>query len=211
MAYSETSVRRCFDSREQVVVHRVGGDGERTVDDSAIDMDTKVDLENIVILKYDFFSAGVGGPMSSTIVQSQTSRESLAGLESISGLDAGVTDQSANTVFNFLSQRAHRHAGFRDRLHVLPDLAVGFGSFAIVFQEVLVHLLHGSLMAGFLGRSATQVIVEIGIFDNLAFRIRSPMEDVGERLSRRRGLLASGRFRFLLLVALTFFLFACGF
>jgi hypothetical protein len=36
------------------------------------------------------------------------------------------------------------------------------------------------------------------------------MEDVGERLSRRRGLLASGRFRFLLFVGFALFLLGCA-
>jgi len=111
-----------------------------------------------------------------------------------------------------MSQRAHGDAGFGNRLHVLADLAVGFGGFAVVAQEVVVHLLHGSLMAEFLGRGAVQVLVDVdvGIFDNLALRVWSPLEDVGERFPRRRGLLASGRLCFfLLLVGFAPFLLAC--
>jgi hypothetical protein len=63
-------------------------------------------------------------------------------------------------------------------------------------------------MADLLGRRATQILVTVGIFDNLAFRIRSSMEDVGQRLSWRRGLLASGRFGFLLFVGFALFLLA---
>jgi len=63
-------------------------------------------------------------------------------------------------------------------------------------------------MTEFLGRRATQVLVEIGIFDNFAFWIRSSLEDVRERSSWRRGLLASGRFRFLFLVGFALFLLA---
>jgi hypothetical protein len=148
--------------------------------------------------------------MSGTIVQSQPSWESLAGLESVSSLDARVADESTNAFLNLLSQRAHEDTGFRDRLHVLTDLAVGFGGFAIVVQEVIVHLLHGGLMADFLGRGPIQVLVDVGIFDNLAWRIRVPVEDVGERLSRGRGLLASGRFRLLLFVGFALFLLACA-
>jgi hypothetical protein len=62
-------------------------------------------------------------------------------------------------------------------------------------------------MADFLGRGPIQVLVDVGIFDNLARRIRLPVGDVGERLSRGRGLLASGRFRFLLLDLVRFALF----
>jgi hypothetical protein len=63
-------------------------------------------------------------------------------------------------------------------------------------------------MADFLGRGPIQVLVDVGIFDNLAWRIRVPVEDVGERLSRGRGLLASGRFRLLLPVGFALFLLA---
>jgi len=92
MAYPEPGVRCCFHGREQVVVHWVGGDGEGTVDDAAVDMDAEIDLEDVVVLQDDFFGAGVGGPVSCTIVQSQASRETLAGLEGVSSLDAWVTD-----------------------------------------------------------------------------------------------------------------------
>jgi hypothetical protein len=87
---------------------------------------------------------------------------------------------------------------------------VGLGRFAIVFDEVIVHFLHGSLMADLLGRGTAQVLVEdIGISDNLAFRIRLTIEDVGKRLSRGRCLLAYMRLRFLLLVGFALFLLAC--
>jgi hypothetical protein len=49
-AYSETGIRRCFDGCEQVVVHWVGGDGESTVNDSAVNVHPKVDLEDVVVL-----------------------------------------------------------------------------------------------------------------------------------------------------------------
>ena len=55
-------------------------------------MDAEIDLEDVVVLQDDFFGAGVGGPVSCTIVQSQASRETLAGLEGVSSLDAWVTD-----------------------------------------------------------------------------------------------------------------------
>jgi hypothetical protein len=65
-------------------------------------------------------------------------------------------------------------------------------------------------MADLLGRGTAQVLVEdIGISDNLAFRIRLTIEDVGKRLSRGRCLLAYMRLRFLLLVGFALFLLAC--
>jgi hypothetical protein len=64
-------------------------------------------------------------------------------------------------------------------------------------------------MAKFLSRRTAQVLVAVGVFDNLAFRIRSSMKDVGQRLSCRRGLLASRRFGFLLFVGFALFLLAC--
>jgi hypothetical protein len=55
-------------------------------------MHAEVDLENVVVLENDFFGTGIGSPMSGTIVHSQPSGESLAGLESISSLNARMTD-----------------------------------------------------------------------------------------------------------------------
>jgi len=65
-------------------------------------------------------------------------------------------------------------------------------------------------MADLLVRGTTRVLVNDGVFGNLAFRIRSPMKDVGERLSWGYGLLSFGRFCFLLLVGLALFLLACA-
>lgn len=66
-------------------------------------------------------------------------------------------------------------------------------------------------MADFFGCGATQILVADGIFDDLALRVWLRLENVVERLPRGGALLASRRFRFLLLlVGFALFLLACG-
>jgi hypothetical protein len=167
-------------------------------------MDSEVDLQNIIVLEDHFFAPRIRGPMSGHVVEGQTSREPLAGLESIASFDAWMTDQGSNTFFNLFGQFAHGHARFRNRLHVLTYLAVSLGSLAIVAHEVIVHLLHGGLVANFSGRSAFEIVVGVGVLDDLARRIRLAMEEVCKWPSRRRGLMAAGCLRLLLLVILAF-------
>ena len=119
-----------------------------------------------------------------------------------------MTDQGSNTSFDFFGQFAHCHARFRNCLHVLANLAVSLGSLAIVPYELVVHLLHGSLVTSLFSRSALEIVVDAGVLDDLARRIRLPIEEVCKRPSRRCGLLASGYLGLLLLVILAFLFLA---
>jgi hypothetical protein len=103
-----------------------------------------------------------------------------------------MTNQCTNTVFDLLSQFAHGDAGFRECLHILTDLAVGLGSFTIIPDEVVVHLLHGSLVANLSSRGTLQIVVGIGVLNDLTGWERLAVVEVGKRLSRWHGLLTSG-------------------
>jgi hypothetical protein len=60
------------------------------------------------------------------------------------------------------------------------------------------------LVANFFSRSAFEIVVDVGVLDDLARRIRLAMEEVCEWPSRRSSLLASGCLRLLLLVIFAF-------
>jgi len=64
------------------------------------------------------------------------------------------------------------------------------------------------LVANLFGRRALEIVILVGVLDDLARRIRLAMEKVCEWLSRRSGLLVSGCLRLLLLVVLAFLFLA---
>lgn len=117
-------------------------DSKGAVDNTSIDMDSKVDTENIVILKYNILLARVRGPMRRYVVQAKPGREAHASFESVSGLGGLVTDESTHTVFDLIGELSHGDARLCNSLHVLADLTMDFGGFAVVAQEVVVHVVH---------------------------------------------------------------------
>lgn len=110
--------------------------------------------------------------------------------------------QCADAVFDFLGQLAHGDAGFCNRLHVLADLAMDFGGFAIVVQEIVVHLVHGGNVTNFFGRAALKVVIVDGISHNLTLGIWLIVKEIGEGGSRRSRLLRIRYFTLLLLLLL---------
>lgn len=90
MVYLQASVGGGFHAFEEVLVYGVEGDSERTIDNSAINMDAEVDAQHIIVLKYDFLSTRIGRPVSSNVVQAQSSRETHASLQGISRLNTLV-------------------------------------------------------------------------------------------------------------------------
>jgi hypothetical protein len=90
----------------------------------------------------------------------------------------------------------------------LADLAVDFGSFAIVFQEIVIHVVDGSQMANFLSSGALKIVILDGIFDDLAFWEWLVVEEVGQCDSGRSSLLSRSSLLFLLLVILSLLLLA---
>ena len=55
-----------------------------------------------------------------------------------------------------------------------------FGGFAVVVEEVVIHVVDDGNMAEFFGGCALQIFVAIDIFDDFAFWILLIAEEVGE-------------------------------
>ncbi len=204
LAYFESSISRSFDSRQQVLVDRVWSDREGAVNDSPIDMDAKVYLQDIIVLENHFFATGIGSPVRSHIVQAEPCREAHASFESIASLEGLVAGQSTHPILNRISKLIHRDAGLGYRLHVLPDLAVDFGGFAVVPQKIVVHIVDGGEMADLLGCGTLQVA--LSVLNELTLRILLIRVQFSERQSRRTGLL----WRLRLLLATLSFLVLLG-
>lgn len=95
-------------------------------------MNTKVHFEDIIVLEDNLLGSGIGRPVSSYIVQAESSWEPHTGFQSIPSLKALAVCERTNTIFNLLGKLAHGNARLCDGLCMLADLAVDFGSFAIV-------------------------------------------------------------------------------
>lgn len=87
-----------------------------------------------------------------------------------------MTNQCTNTILNFLSQLAQWDTGFRDGLGILTDLAMNFGGFAIVTEEIVIHVIYHRQVPELLMSGALEVFIMNVILDNLAFWIRTVAE-----------------------------------
>jgi hypothetical protein len=133
----------CFDSREQRVIDRIGSHGKCTVDNPAVDMDSEIHFQHVVVLEYNLIGSRIGSPVGANIIQAQSSWKTHAGSQSVPSLQTLMVGQGPNAILNLVSKMAQGDARFRNRLHILTDLAVHFSSFAIISQEVIVHVVHG--------------------------------------------------------------------
>ncbi len=207
-AYLEPSIGGCLDSGEQIVVGRIESHGKGAIDNSAADMHSEIYFQDIVALKNDLLSSRIGSPVSGYVVQAEPSRKSHAGFEGVSGLKTLMVGQCPDTILNLLGKLAHGNAGLCDRLHILADLAMDFGSFAIVTQKLIIHVFHDGEVAKFFSRGASKIVIVGDIFDDLALRISMTVKEVGECNPWRNRLLSTEYSAFLLLVTLSFLLFA---
>lgn len=204
----EPSIGGCLDSREQIIVGRIETHGEGAIDNPTADMNSEIHFEEIVVLEDNLLGSRIGSPVSSYVVQAEPSRKSHAGLESVSRLKTLVVGQSPNAILNLLGKLTHGNAGLRDRLHILAYLAMDFGSFAIVIQELIIHAVHNGKVTNFFSCGAPKIFIVGDIFDNLALRISLIVEEIGERNARRSRLLSTQCLPFLLLFTLSFLLLA---
>ena len=145
--YLEAGVGGGFDTFKQIVIDRVVSDCERTVNNAAIYVHSKVDTEHIVVLKDGILETRVWSPVSSNVVKTQAGWETHPSFERISCLNGLVTDQSTHTVFDLVGELAHGDAGLCNRLHILADLTVYLGSFAVVIEVLIVHIADYRQMA----------------------------------------------------------------
>lgn len=209
LAYLESSVGGGLYGGKQVIVDRIGSDGEGAVDNPAVYVNPEIHGKNVVVLEDDFLGSWVGRPVGGDVVQAESGRESHAGFQGIPNLNTLVVDQCPHAVLDLLRELAHGYAGFRDGLHVLADLAVDFGGLAVVVQEVVVHVFDGGEVTEFFGGSATEVCVPGDEFDDLAEGIWLVGKESGECDSWGSCLLYGDHF-LLLSVTLLFLLLACG-
>ena len=207
-AYLEPSIGGCFDSREQTVVGRIESHGKGAIDDPAADVDSEIHFQDIVVLEDNLFGSRTRSPVSSYVVQAEPSRKSHAGFESVSGLKTLVVGQRPDAILNLLGKLAHGNAGLGDGLQILADLAMDFGSFAIVIQELIIHVVHDGQVTKFFSCGAPKIVVVSDIFDNLALGISLIVKDIGECNPRGICLLSTECLPFLPLVTLSSLLLA---
>lgn len=74
----DTSICGGFARIDEIVVYGVKSDGKGTVDDTAVDVDTKVDLHDILIVD-NHFVARIRGVVRRAVVYAETSRETHTG------------------------------------------------------------------------------------------------------------------------------------
>ena len=105
-------------------------------------MNSEIHFQDIVVLEDYLLGSRIGSPVSSYIVQAEPGGKSHAGFEGISSLEALVVGQCPNAILNLLGKLAHGNAGLCDRMHMVADLSMDFGSFAIIVQETVIHVIH---------------------------------------------------------------------
>lgn len=130
--YLEPRIGSCLDSRKQIIIGWIESYGKSTIDNPAADMNSEIHFQDIIVLEDNLLRSGVGSPVSTYVVQAEPGGKSHTGLESVSGFKTLVFGQCSNAILNLLGELAHGDAGPRDRLRILADLAMDFGSFAIV-------------------------------------------------------------------------------
>jgi hypothetical protein len=205
-SYLEPNVGGSLWSREQIVVDRIGSHSESAVDDPSVDVDAKIHLQHVVILEENFFTTRIWSPVSSDVVQAEPGWKRQSGLECVTRLDTLVTSESSDALFNLVCELAHGDTWFCNGLYILTDLAMDFGGFAIILEVFIVHITQDCQMTNFLGRSALEVVVTVGIVDDFALGIWLIVEDAGKCNSRRGRLLFGAPFRLLRLGSLSLFL-----
>lgn len=207
-AYLEPSVGGSLGSREQIVVAWVESRSKGTVDDPAADMNSEIDFQDIIVLEENLLGSRIGRPVSSYIDQSQPSRECHTGFESVSGLKTMVVGQCANAILDLLGKLGQGNAGLCDRLHMVADLAMDFGSFAIVLSEFIVQVVHDREVTKFFGRGAPQLVMIANVIDNFTLGTWPVVKQIVECNSWWSGLLSSQNSLLLLVLVLPLFLLA---
>jgi hypothetical protein len=143
------------------------------------------------------------------VVQAKSRRERQTCLEGITLLKTLVTSQCSNTVVNLPSKLRHGNTGLGDRLRILANLAMNLCGFAIVAEELVIHVTHCSLVTDLFSSSTLEILVFDVVLYNLTLRIDVIAKDVGQCNSRRSRLLHVGCLLVLLLVSLSLLLIAC--
>jgi hypothetical protein len=143
------------------------------------------------------------------VVQAKSRRERQTCLEGVTLLKTLVASQCSNAVVNLPGKLRHGNTGLGDRLRILANLAMNLCGFAIVAEELVIHVAYCSQVTDLFGSGALEILIFDVVLDNLTLRIDVIAKDIGQCNSRRSRLLHVGCLLVLLLVALSLLLIAC--
>ena len=180
--YPDTSVGRILDGFQQWIIDRIKAHGKCTIHNATVEVCTEIDLHDITLVQ-DHLVAGVRGVVCSTVVDTETTRETHATLDVVTLLETLVAGQSPHRVLNALGNLRQGLARLDILLRILADLAVDFGTLPVFPQEILVHAIKVPLL--FVGGAVGIVVL---VLDDLALRVLAVGEQVRYGDSRRRAL-----------------------
>jgi hypothetical protein len=143
------------------------------------------------------------------VVQAKSRRERQTCLEGVTLLKTLVASQCSNAVVNLAGNFRHGYSWLCDCLRILTDLAMNLCGFAIVAEELVIHVAYCSQVTDLFGSGALEILIFDVVLDNLTLRIDVIAKDIGQCNSRRSRLLHVGCLLVLLLVALSLLLIAC--
>lgn len=143
--YLDSCIRGILDGREKVVINRVPRHGEGAVDNPAVEMDSKVDLHNIILVQHHLV-AGVWRIVSRAIVPAQSCRKCNTALDVVSLFQAQMACQVAGAVLNALCNLSDCHARLDVLLRPLPDLSVDLCALAKIADEIAIHAVKVALL-----------------------------------------------------------------
>ena len=191
---------------DQIVVGRVEMHGEGRIDNAAVDVHTKVDLHDVLLLE-DHLVAGIRGVVGSAVVDAQAGGEAHAALERVTLFEALMPREGAHRVLDALSNLGQSHARLNPFLCPLAHLAMHLGAPAVVGQEVLVHAVEMALLF-----AGGPVRVLVAIFDDLALGVGIVEVDFvdGDARGCRLHLGPAGSARLFLLARLALLFLLCG-
>ncbi|KAI6748728.1 hypothetical protein HG531_007675 [Fusarium graminearum] len=198
---ADTGVGRLLDGLEEVVVLVVEGHSKGRVDNTAVDMDTEIDLHDVLLLQ-NHLVTGVRGVMRGAVVETKTAGETHTSLETVTLLESRVSSESTNTILNTLGDRGQGLSGLDVLLSPLAHLAMNLGSLAVIGKEVGVKVIEMALLL-----VGGTVVVLVLVLDLLAGRVGFVGEQLADLDSRRVAL--AGRV-LLLLLGLSLLLFLGG-
>jgi hypothetical protein len=142
--------------------------------------------------------------MRSTVVKTETARETHATLDAVTLLQTRVTSQGTNAILDALSNLSQGLSGSDILLGPLAHLAMNLSGLAVIGQEVAVHVIEMALLL-----VGGTVVVLVLVFHLLSVRVGLVGEQLAEQHSGRIAL--AGRVLLLLLGLSLLLLFGASF
>lgn len=129
----------------------IESNSEGAVDNPAVDVHTKVDFHDILLLEDNIFLTRVRRVMCDLMVEIEPGGETDAGFEAVSWLQSWVTQQRPYAILNSFSDAQERLTGFDAVLYPPTNLAVSLRCLAVILEEDVVSGMKKSLVACFGG------------------------------------------------------------